>query len=1127
MLLLCLCVTRDAERLQAQATLTDRQILEALYDATDGANWTNNKDWKSAGSVCTWHGVECENGAVIDLDLSDNNLSGTIPSSLGGLSSLVTLDLSRNQLMGAIPPELANLSSLVSLALFRNQLTGEIPSELGRLNNLASLIIADNQLTGKIPPELANLSSLQSLALYRNQLTGSIPSSLGGLTSLSRLDLWDNDLTGSIPSSLGSLSRLGLLRLHNNQLTGPIPPDLGNLTNLTRLDLWGNDLTGSIPANFANLTNLESLELGENNLSGTIPSWLGDLTNLTYLSLHSNQLSGSIPPELGNLSNLTTLYLSNNRLTGSIPPELGNLTNLTAMQLHFNQLSGSIPSRLGETALEHLQLSNNRLSGPIPPELGRLTALTQLYLNHNDLSGPIPPELGDLKNLTDLRLHFNELTGSIPSELGKLSSLETLWLRSNQLTGPIPSSLGNLTNLTYLNAGHNQLTGPIPPELGKLSSLETLWLHNNQLRGPIPSDLGQLTALTVLGLSSNSLEGDVPDLNQLPLLRLDLGANRLNLSWDTFSSTGPINLETKSNSLEGLWLYGSGLIGNIPDWIGNHTDLEYLRLQNNDLTGRIPDSFANLTKLRYLSLYRNDRLTQNLDMLTGLTSVTVSATEASAPQGLSAWLGGSPSNVRLTLPEGADARRSIITLTPIQHSDLVDVDTMPLKQYGDLASEDLGLEVRVGVFNDQDRQLAIALGGLPTFVCFGVPESDAEQAVVFENEWEYDDDEWNKLESADPPSSFSPGAENKAVCGEIGLFNSTLFIPVVDKSAAVGVPSGSVEALISRIEPSVRSVTVSAGDVVRLSFDIYGVQDILDNDLGEDEVFIWDDGGANGSFKSDKRANVIIYTAPTTYGKHTVTVTPRGGACEAGDDAEERCSATFTITVRRPSSVPEARPAPKNPEGKFPSVLVDAEGRQYEVFTPEEGGIFDGGEVRLSADPGVVPNGEVVGLRAEVAGPASNEGMTHHRYTLVGDAYELMAVDAAGTAISSSYVLNEPLEVCVPLPPVARRDISDVAMVVHNIDGTLTTLSASPRIVPSGVEFCGNLSMVPATVSVGVDGSPAALPTAVPEEEPVPPDTGGSSPSGTGLLIFVILGAGLTIVGASLAKGFRKRRGLM
>ena len=313
---------------------------------------------------------------------------------------------------------------------------------------------------------------------------------------------------------------------------------------------------------------------------------------------------------------------------------------------------------------------------------------------------------------------------------------------------------------------------------------------------------------------------------------------------------------------------------------------------------------------------------------------------------------------------------------------------------------------------------------------------------------------------------------------------------------------------ILRIEPTVRNVAVSAGDAVRLSFDVYGRQLILNNDLSEGHVFVWDDGSAGGRVEATDRANTIIYTAPSTPGTHVVTATSPPNTCLVGDDADEtveRCTAKFTITVRRSSAVSEDRPAPKNPVGEIPSVLADAEGRQYDVFTPEEGGRFDGGEVMISAEPGVVPNLEILGVRVDAAGSASNIGMTTHRYTLVGDRYDVLAVDAAGASISS-YVLNAPLEVCVPLPPAARSNISDVAIVANNLDGTLTVLAASVRITQAGVDVCGNLGTLPASIAVGTSGAPEAIPAPTPDPDAIEdPDTGGYAPSASGVLILMML----------------------
>ena len=62
--------------------------------------------------------------------------------------------------------------------LDNNQLTGSIPTELGNLSSLEYLSLPNNQLTGSIPTELSNLSNLLWINLYGNQLTGCIPPAL-------------------------------------------------------------------------------------------------------------------------------------------------------------------------------------------------------------------------------------------------------------------------------------------------------------------------------------------------------------------------------------------------------------------------------------------------------------------------------------------------------------------------------------------------------------------------------------------------------------------------------------------------------------------------------------------------------------------------------------------------------------------------------------------------------------------------------------------------------------------------------------------------------------------------------------------------------------------------------------
>ncbi|MCZ0940639.1 MAG: hypothetical protein OXJ55_18485 [Caldilineaceae bacterium] len=308
------------------AANSDREALVALYNATGGANWTNNTNWLSDRPLDEWHGVHTDEfGRVTSLMLGTNRLIGTLPSELGDLANLTNLDLTHNQLSGALPFELGDLANLTDLWLAGNQLSGALPPELGNLTNLRWLYLSDNQLSGSLPSELGNLANLTLLYLPGNQLSGALPPELGNLANLEWLCLTDNQLSGALPPELGNLTNLKWLIVSVNQLSGSIPSELGNLTNLAEMSLANNRLSGMIPSELGNLANLTDLRLQGNQLSGTLPSELGDLANLTNLDLSYNQLSGSIPSELGNLTNLAKLGIRENQFTGCVPAPLRNV----------------------------------------------------------------------------------------------------------------------------------------------------------------------------------------------------------------------------------------------------------------------------------------------------------------------------------------------------------------------------------------------------------------------------------------------------------------------------------------------------------------------------------------------------------------------------------------------------------------------------------------------------------------------------------------------------------------------------------------------------------------------------------------------------------------------------------
>ena len=318
----------DPEGLSATQTMTvttaasagprgDREALEALYDATGGADWTNAANWMTEFPLESWHGVTVDedSGRVTGLRLAENGLVGPIPAALANLGGLGALDLRRNALTGPIPAALGSLPRLELLNLESNDLSGPIPDALGRLSNLRWLRLSWNDLSGPVPAWLGNRRSLRELYLLGNDLTGPIPSELGRLVDLEGLGLSWNDLDG-----------------------GPFPAWLADLTRLRWLYLSGLELTGPIPPRLERLTALEELYLGWNELTGPVPGWLGDLGALEELSLAGTALTGPVPDALQRLESLESIDLNSAwGLSGPLPPGLRWVDRLDDLDIFLNQ----------------------------------------------------------------------------------------------------------------------------------------------------------------------------------------------------------------------------------------------------------------------------------------------------------------------------------------------------------------------------------------------------------------------------------------------------------------------------------------------------------------------------------------------------------------------------------------------------------------------------------------------------------------------------------------------------------------------------------------------------------------------------------------------------------------------
>lgn len=209
-----LTLERELVKFRAPVSMQERDALIALYNSSNGVNWTNNDNWLTSAHVDDWHGIETYGNQITNINLNNNNLVGQIPDEIGNFNYLTELRLSLNDLTGSIPSTIGNLNNLRTLRIFWTNLSGNLPESLGNLTQLKHLsLTGDGGISG-----------------YANNFTGQLPSSLGNLTSLTYLNLQNNSLEGNVPESYSNLTNLYLFSIYNNNLSGTLP-DWSGMTN--------------------------------------------------------------------------------------------------------------------------------------------------------------------------------------------------------------------------------------------------------------------------------------------------------------------------------------------------------------------------------------------------------------------------------------------------------------------------------------------------------------------------------------------------------------------------------------------------------------------------------------------------------------------------------------------------------------------------------------------------------------------------------------------------------------------------------------------------------------------------------------------------------------------------------
>lgn len=370
--------------------------------------------YSSSVHFCSWRGVFCDANKehVIEFVASGLGLSGSIPdTTIGKLTKLQTLDLSNNKITG-LPSDLWSLGSLKSLNLSFNQIYGSLPNNIGNFGLLQSFDLSSNNFSGEIPASISSLVSLQDLKLDRNRFEQSIPSGIFSCQSLVRIDLSSNQLNGSLPDGfLAAFPKLKILNLAENEIKGQ-GSDFLELKSITALNISGNLFQGSVIEIFKEP--LEVIDLSRNQFQGHISqvqfntsyNW----SHLVYLDLSENQLNGELLHNLNQAGNLKHLNLAFNRFTRQEFPRIEMLMGLEYLNLSKTGLVGQVAAEISQLSNLHtLDLSENHLTGQIP--LLSIKNLQVLDVSYNNLSGDIPVSLLEkLPYMERFNFSYNNLT---------------------------------------------------------------------------------------------------------------------------------------------------------------------------------------------------------------------------------------------------------------------------------------------------------------------------------------------------------------------------------------------------------------------------------------------------------------------------------------------------------------------------------------------------------------------------------------------------------------------------------------------------------------------------------------------------------------------------------------------
>jgi len=350
-----------------------------LFEATDGCNWQIQAGWLKDGFVegtsrhlqadygdktyCTWHGITCDivgNGGyeVTEINLSENNLVGTIPDTIGILYHLTQVVLQHNYLSGVIPTHFGIMNELQVLNVVGNSYNftenannGKMPTELcdpsdNTLPGLSLEVLAADCEETNYLSVFCECCTYCAESIFPTAEPTAAPFTLSPIPSLMPTDACVTEVPSDFSCDGYNLKTTCLVlvefyismngcdwdfgvaennerRLYGAEAWLSGSPETNSLDpfcnwygiscedsgcevgcDVTKIDLWWNNLSGTLPPSLSNLVELRVLELGHNRIYGTIPDTFSQLINLRLLDLESNEISGTYNFDMGGICDI-------------------------------------------------------------------------------------------------------------------------------------------------------------------------------------------------------------------------------------------------------------------------------------------------------------------------------------------------------------------------------------------------------------------------------------------------------------------------------------------------------------------------------------------------------------------------------------------------------------------------------------------------------------------------------------------------------------------------------------------------------------------------------------------------------------------------------------------------------